>query len=93
MRCRCAPCFLIIPENGRTRDLLHRKSRVRYAERVCRTYRGLAARGRQAAHGLGYVIWRYCTCKSEVVKAHVRNILKNTGHATRQDLTQDFWKG
>ena len=93
MRCRCAPCSLIIPENERTRDLLHRKSRVRYAERVCGTYRGLAARGRQAAHELGYVIWRYCTYKSEVVKAHVHNILKKTGHATRQDLIQDFWNG
>ena len=27
------------------------------------------------------------------VKAHVHNILKKTGHATRQELTQDFWKG
>ncbi|WP_165056535.1 MULTISPECIES: helix-turn-helix transcriptional regulator [unclassified Adlercreutzia] len=27
------------------------------------------------------------------VKAHVHNILKKTGHSTRQDLIQDFWKG
>lgn len=27
------------------------------------------------------------------VKAHVRNILKKIGHATRQELTRDFWKG
>lgn len=27
------------------------------------------------------------------VKAHVHNILKKTGHATRQELTQGFWKG
>lgn len=27
------------------------------------------------------------------VKAHVHNILKKTGHSTRQELTQDFWKG
>lgn len=26
------------------------------------------------------------------VKAHVHNILKKTDHATRQDLTRDFWK-
>lgn len=26
------------------------------------------------------------------VKAHVHNILKKTGHATRQDLTRDFWR-
>ena len=27
------------------------------------------------------------------VKAHVHNILKKTRHATRQELTQDYWKG
>ncbi|WP_165173568.1 helix-turn-helix transcriptional regulator [Adlercreutzia sp. ZJ242] len=27
------------------------------------------------------------------VKAHVHNIFKKTGHSTRQDLIQDFWKG
>ena len=27
------------------------------------------------------------------VKAHVHNILKKTGTATRQELTQSFWKG
>lgn len=27
------------------------------------------------------------------VKAHVHNILKKTGTATRQELTQPFWKG
>lgn len=27
------------------------------------------------------------------VKAHVHNILKKTGHGTRQELTRDFWKG
>lgn len=26
------------------------------------------------------------------VKAHVHNILKKTDHASRQDLTRDFWK-
>lgn len=26
------------------------------------------------------------------VKAHIHNILKKTGHATRQDLIKDFWK-
>ena len=26
------------------------------------------------------------------VKAHVHNILKKTGHVSRQDLTRDFWK-
>ena len=25
------------------------------------------------------------------VKAHVHNILKKTDHASRQDLTRDFW--
>lgn len=27
------------------------------------------------------------------VKAHVHNILKKTGTATRQELTQLFWRG
>lgn len=27
------------------------------------------------------------------VKAHVHNILKKTGHGTRQELIRDFWKG
>lgn len=27
------------------------------------------------------------------VKARVHNILKKTGNATRQELTQSFWKG
>lgn len=26
------------------------------------------------------------------VKAHVHNILKKADHASRQDLTRDFWK-
>lgn len=26
------------------------------------------------------------------VKAHVHNILKKTGQATRQELVQDFWQ-
>ena len=35
---------------------------------------------------------KYFTFGMGTVKAHVHNILKKADHASRQDLTRDFWK-